>query len=69
MDDRYLFAAVLLAGVLVPGLAKRWLTAAGHPDVGTVVWVAGYGLAVAVLWFRWLRPLDPTGPDDGGTEP
>ena len=47
----------------MPGLASYLLAAANAPLLSDVAWVLGYGLAVVVVWYGWLRPLDITGPD------
>ena len=57
-----LIALVLLAGVVVPGLARRALGVAGYSNLGRVVFVLGYGIMVLILWYVWIRPLDLTGP-------
>lgn len=57
------FGLSLAAVVVVPGLATALLERLGYPGLGTVAWVAGYGLGVVALWYVWLRPLDITGPD------
>ncbi len=51
----------LALGVVVPGLLKYALTAAGYAALGTAVWVSGYLTAVLVVWYVWVRPLDLTG--------
>ncbi|MFC7046896.1 hypothetical protein ACFQH6_17140 [Halobacteriaceae archaeon GCM10025711] len=53
-----LLAAVVAAGVIVPGVLNYWLAQAGHATAGDVVWVLGYGLMVVLVWYGWLRPLD-----------
>ena len=57
------FAAVLLIGILVPGMARWLLGKAGYPTVGAIVFVIGYATMVFVLWYGWVRPMDITGPD------
>ncbi|WP_435333685.1 hypothetical protein [Haloarchaeobius sp. TZWWS8] len=49
-------------GVILPGIAKYALTQAGYSTLGTVVWVMGFGGVALAFWFRWIRPLDLTGP-------
>ncbi|MFB6164877.1 MAG: hypothetical protein ABEJ31_06940 [Haloarculaceae archaeon] len=62
LTDRTLFALVLSAGILLPGLADYALSRAHYPGIGSFVWVLGFGGAVLFIWFTWLRPLDITGP-------
>lgn len=57
------FIAVLVIGIVVPGLARWALGNAGYPTVGAFVFVTGYATMVFVLWFGWVRPMDITGPD------
>ncbi|WP_435359138.1 hypothetical protein [Haloarchaeobius sp. DFWS5] len=52
----------LALGVILPGIGKYALTAVGYDTLGTVVWVLGYGGVALAFWFRWIRPLDLTGP-------
>jgi hypothetical protein len=59
--EKLRFALVLALGVVVPGLAKYALTAAGYARLGTAVWVSGYLTAVLVVWYVWIRPLDLQG--------
>ncbi|QSG09830.1 hypothetical protein [Halapricum desulfuricans] len=55
---------LLVAIVLVPGLAKYALTQIGYGTLGTVIWYGGYGAGVLLVWALWLRPLDIVGPND-----
>lgn len=61
-DDRVLVGLTVLAGVVVPGLCKYALTAAGYGLLGTLVWTWGFAAIVTLFWYRWIRPLDLTGP-------
>lgn len=58
-----LLAAILFVGVAGPGVARYALGEAGYDTVGTVVFVLGYAGMVFVVWYGWIRPLDPVGPD------
>jgi hypothetical protein len=58
VDDRLLFAAVLAAGVIIPGAADYALAAFGFDTVGMVVWGLGYFGMILFIWYRWVRPLD-----------
>lgn len=51
-------ALVLATAVVLSGVADYALTEAGYPSLATLVWVAGYGGAVVVVWAVWLRDLD-----------
>ncbi|PSP19336.1 hypothetical protein BRC80_02830 [Halobacteriales archaeon QH_9_66_26] len=62
IDERVLFGLVLAVGVVVPGTTNYALTAAGYDTVGSVVWAVGYVTMALVVWYRWVRPLDLTGP-------
>lgn len=61
------FGAILAGGVVGAGLLNHAFTTAGYDGVGTVAWVVGYLLTVGVLWYRYVRPLELTGPS-GKTE-
>jgi hypothetical protein len=58
VPDSRLIVLVLVAGVVVPGVADYALTQAGRPALGAAVWVGGYGAAVLAVWVGWLRHLD-----------
>ncbi|MGB9987379.1 hypothetical protein [Salarchaeum japonicum] len=67
------FLLVVAAGIVLPGITRGLLagTAIGETalvsfagnnfTVGMLVWVVGYGSALFVLWYGWLRPLDLEG--------
>lgn len=57
------FIAVLVVGILVPGISRWALGKAGYPTVGAVVFVIGYATMILVLWYGWIRPIDITGPN------
>lgn len=61
-SEKTAFAAVLASGVVIPGLAMYFLTAAGYSTLGSLVWALGFGTMILVIWYVWLRPLDITGP-------
>lgn len=63
---RVAFAAVLIVGVVGPGLANYFLAQSGYETLGTVVWTIGYATMVLVLWYVWVRPLDLSGPSGEG---
>ena len=60
---RSLFAALLVTGIVLPGVLNYFLTRANYDTLGTVVWVVGYLTMVGAIWYGWIRPLDLTGPD------
>jgi hypothetical protein len=62
LDERVLLGVVLAAGVVVPGIADFALSNAGFDTAGTVAWAVGYLSMALVVWYRWLRPLDFSGP-------
>ena len=62
LDERVVFAVVLATGVILPGVADYVLSTAGFDTLGMVVWAVGYLLMVLYLWYRWVRPLDLSGP-------
>ena len=55
--------ALLLAGVIGPGLARWALGQLGYDRVGVAVFVAGYALAIGLAWQYWLRGVEFAGPD------
>lgn len=57
MDSRFLLVAVIAAGIIVPGVANYYLSAAGYHTLGSVVWVTGYGAMVLAVWVGWIRPI------------
>jgi hypothetical protein len=62
LSDRVKIALVLVAGVVLPGLANHFLVRAGYDEVGVAVWVLGYLGAMLLVWYVWLRPIEITGP-------
>jgi hypothetical protein len=63
------FVLVVLVGVLVPGLTNHVLSQSGYHALGSAAWAVGYAAMAAVLYVGWVRPLDPTGPDDAIRKP
>jgi hypothetical protein len=63
------FVLVVLVGVLVPGLTNHVLSQSGYHTLGSVVWAVGYAAMAVVLYVGWVRPLEPTGPDDAIRDP
>lgn len=61
-SSRVQLGLVLVVGIVVPGFADYVLSTAGYPSVGMVVWAFGYLTMALVVWYRWLRPLDLSGP-------
>ncbi|GAB7095880.1 hypothetical protein JCM30237_30340 [Halolamina litorea] len=55
--------ALLLAGVVLPGVARWWLGTLGLDRVGVVVFAGGYALALVLVWRYWLRGVSFVGPD------
>ncbi|HET7322949.1 MAG TPA: hypothetical protein VFJ06_01310 [Halococcus sp.] len=62
LDERVTFGLVLTAGVVIPGFVVYALAALGYDTAGMVVWVVGYSSMVLFIWYRWVRPLDLSGP-------
>ena len=62
--DKLLLAVVIVAGIVLPGLARRFLGEAGYDGVGVVVFVLGYAGMIFLVWYGWIRPLELTGPVD-----
>jgi hypothetical protein len=60
--DKLLLAAIVVAGIVLPGLARRFLGEAGYTNVGVVVFVMGYAGMIFLVWYGWIRPLELTGP-------
>jgi hypothetical protein len=65
LGSRKAFVLVLAVGIAGTGLAVGLLNELGYGTVASVVWLAGYGGTVLVLWHGYLRPLDLS----GGTDP
>lgn len=61
--ERARLLALLLVGLLVPGLARWWLGTLGYDLLGVAVFVAGYGLTLLLVWQRWLRGVAFVGPE------
>jgi len=61
-DERVQAGITVLAGVVVPGLAKFALTAAGYSLLGTLAWAWGFTAIVTLFWHRWIRSLELSGP-------
>lgn len=62
--DKLLLAVVVVTGIVLPGLARRFLGEAGYGGLGTVVFVLGYAGMIFLVWYGWIRPLNLTGPVD-----
>ncbi|KTG28427.1 hypothetical protein [Haloferax profundi] len=58
-----LLVAVVTLGIVIPGIARRFLGEAGYNTLGMVVFVLGYAGMIFVVWYGWIRPLDISGPD------
>jgi len=61
VDDRFTLAAVLFAGIAIPGVSSYLLSEIGADILSQVVWLVGYGGMVLFVWYHWLRPLDLQG--------
>ena len=61
------FALTLVAVILIPGFADYALAAAGYKTLAGIVWTVGYGSGIIALWYRWIRPLDLSGPSGDQT--
>jgi len=61
IDDRFTLAAVLFAGIAIPGVSSYLLSEIGADALSQVVWLVGYGGMVLFVWYQWLRPLDLQG--------
>jgi hypothetical protein len=62
--DKLLLLAVVVAGIVLPGLARRFLGEAGYAGVGTTIFILGYAGMIFLVWYGWIRPLELTGPID-----
>ncbi|WP_267640746.1 hypothetical protein [Haloarchaeobius amylolyticus] len=62
-DETVLAGLMVASGVIFPGILKYMLTAAGYSFLGTVAWACGFGGVALAFWFRFIRPLDLTGPE------
>ncbi len=55
-------AAVVGAGVVIPGITARFLHEAGYGVIGTFIFGMSFFAVVFIAWYVWIRPLDLTGP-------
>ena len=62
--DKLLLGVVIVSGIVLPGLARRFLGEAGYDNVGVVVFILGYAGMIFLVWYGWIRPLELTGPAD-----
>lgn len=53
---------MVVATILVPGLATNALASAGYKTLAGIVWAGGYGFGIVAIWYLWIRPLEITGP-------
>ena len=60
--DKLLLVTVVVAGIVLPGIARRFLGEAGYSGLGTIVFVLGYAGMIFLVWYGWIRPLNLTGP-------
>lgn len=65
-NETLVLGLTIAAAVIIPGLANGFLSQMGYPWLGSAVWAMGYGLGVVAIWYRWIRPLDITGPEGVG---
>lgn len=64
LSSKAAFVLVLVTGIVVPGVMNYVFSVVlGQQMLGRVVWVFGYTLMIAVIWYGWLRPLELTGPE------
>lgn len=61
--DKIAFGVTLLAVVVIPGVVNNILVNLGYSTLGSIVWVAGYGMGIVMIWFVWLRPLGIGAPE------
>lgn len=66
LSSRLAFSIVLLGGIALPGYFTYLLASVNYSTLASAVWVLGYGTAMLVIWYVWLRPLDLVGADDTG---
>ncbi|WP_136600992.1 hypothetical protein [Salinigranum halophilum] len=62
--DKLLLLSIVVAGIVLPGIARRFLGEAGYGGLGTIVFVLGYAGMIFLVWYGWIRPLELTGPVD-----
>ena len=62
-SDTLLLAVVMFLGVAGSGVAAWGFRQLGLPRLGDLLYIAGYGGMVFVVWYGWIRPLDLTGPE------
>ncbi|ADJ14108.1 hypothetical protein [Halalkalicoccus jeotgali] len=64
LSSKAAFVLVLVTGILVPGVMNYVFSVVlDQQMLGRIVWVVGYTLMIAVVWYGWIRPLDITGPE------
>ncbi|KYH25981.1 hypothetical protein HAPAU_10710 [Halalkalicoccus paucihalophilus] len=64
LSSKAAFVLVLVTGIVVPGVMNYVFSVVlGQQMLGRLVWVLGYTLMIAVIWYGWLRPLELTGPE------
>lgn len=61
--DRVRLLALLVVGLLVPGLLRWWLGTQGYDLLGVAVFVGGYGLTLWLVWRGWLSDVAFVGPE------
>lgn len=60
---RSLFVALVLGGLILPGVVSYFLDSANFVFLSDVVFVSGYAVVVFLAWYGWIRPIDIVGPD------
>lgn len=64
LSSKAAFVLVLVTGIVVPGVMNyAFSVVLDQQMLGRLVWVLGYTLMIAVIWYGWIRPLDFTGPE------
>jgi hypothetical protein len=73
LSSRQFAIVVVLVGLIGPGLLVFVLEQANLARAADIVWVVGYGTAILVVWYIWLRPIELVGyepsRDDPATDP
>ena len=50
--------SILAVAVVLGGVSDFLLSQAGYEGLGMLVWAAGYGGGIVVVWAVWLRGLE-----------
>lgn len=58
LTSKVKFAIILTVGIVVPGTLAYAFSMSEFSQVGTIIWVLGYGATIVVIWYNWVRPIN-----------